>query len=115
MDFRASVAGHIAHLIFCTEKRRTGQCRPAQQADQGSHYTGDHFQRLLAEQGIMCRLIRVGVFVCGLCRDNGGKTRKFRDDKESLRHQRIELTGSGSGHAAVLHLAFADHMHRLNA
>ena len=64
MDFRASGAEHIAHLSFCTVKRRTGQCRPAQQADQGSHYTGDHFQRLLAEQGIMCRLRRVGVFVC---------------------------------------------------
>jgi hypothetical protein len=50
-----------------------------------------------------------------LCRDNGGKARKFRDDKESLRHQRIELIGNGSGHAAVLHLAFPDHMHRLNA
>jgi serine/threonine protein kinase len=50
-----------------------------------------------------------------LCRDNGGKARKFRDDKESLRHQRIELMGSGSGHAAVLHLAFPDHVYRLNA
>ncbi|SKD03851.1 hypothetical protein SAMN05446935_8034 [Burkholderia sp. YR290] len=50
-----------------------------------------------------------------LCRDNGGKARKFHDDKESLRHQRVELIGNGSGHAAVLHLAFPDHMHRLNA
>jgi hypothetical protein len=51
----------------------------------------------------------------GLCRDNGGKARKFRDDKESLRHQRIELIGSSSGDAAVPHLAFPDHMNRLNA
>jgi hypothetical protein len=50
-----------------------------------------------------------------LCRDNGGKARKFRENKESLHHQRIELIGSGSGDAAVLHLAFPDHMHRLNA
>jgi hypothetical protein len=50
-----------------------------------------------------------------LCRDNGGKTGKCRDDKDSLRYQRIELIGSGSGDASVLHLAFPDHMHRLNA
>jgi len=50
-----------------------------------------------------------------LCRDKVSKARKFRDDKESLCHQRIALIGSGSGNAVVLHLTFPEHMHCLNA
>ena len=50
----------------------------------------------------------------GLGHAEAGKERKFREDKKSLCHQQMELIGSGSGNAVVLHLSFPDHMHRLN-
>jgi hypothetical protein len=46
-----------------------------------------------------------------LCRDKFGGERKFHDGKESLCHQRTEPRSNGSGDAAVLYLAFPDHMH----
>jgi hypothetical protein len=49
-----------------------------------------------------------------LCRDKFGEAIIFRYGKESLCNQRIELSSSGAGNAAALHLAFPEHVHCLN-
>ena len=70
----------------------------------------------------VARAYRVaGKLISGMVRSNdgcvviGGESRLLPWNKDSLCNQRVELVGDTAFDAIVFHLAFADHMHQLDA
>ena len=61
LSMQASMTSQlVADALMMAVWRRGRPQELLHHSDQGSQYTGEHFQRLLAEQGIVCSMSRAG-------------------------------------------------------
>src|ERR1700692_238773 len=64
---------------------------------------------------LTCPPTSMAVTVRRFCRDKEGESNKCRYDEDYSCDQRVELLGGSLRDAPVLHLAFDDHVHELDA